>query len=189
MVSVRPRRSVLYMPGSNSRALEKALSLPCDGLILDLEDAVAPDAKDSARAQVAAAVKAGGFGGREVVVRVNAPGTPWFDADMAAALEAVPDAILVPKVNGSADIEMLRQRMGSGAPPLWIMIETPLALLNAAALAEAARGFVGAFVLGTNDLMKETGARFTPGRAGMLPWLSTALLAARAAGAAVPRAP
>lgn len=171
------------MPGSNSRALEKALTLPCDALVLDLEDAVAPDAKDMARVQVSAAVTAGGFGGREVVVRVNAPGTAWFEADMAAALEAKPDAILVPKVNGAADIEALCARMGRGAPPLWIMIETPLALLNAATLAEAARGHVAAFVLGTNDLMKETGARFTPGRAGMLPWLSTALLAARAAGA------
>src|SRR6188768_3758213 len=110
-MSFRPRRSVLYMPGSNARAIEKARSLPADGIILDLEDAVAPDAKAAARAQVAAAVKAGGFGSREVFIRVNGIDTPWHAEDMMAAAQAAPDAILVPKINHSDQLEMVGRRL------------------------------------------------------------------------------
>ncbi len=184
---IRPRRSVLYMPGSNARALEKAKTLPADAVILDLEDAVAPDAKDTARRQVADAVKAGGFGPREVVVRINGLDTVWGAADMAAAAQAGPDAILVPKVNSGADIARAAQAMAqAGAPPstaLWAMMETPLAMLQALDIAAAGpANRLAVFVMGTNDLAKETRARFVPGRAPMLSWLQTCLAAARAYG-------
>ena len=191
-MTFRPRRSVLYMPGSNARAIEKARSLPADGIILDLEDAVAPDAKTQARDQVAAAVKAGGFGGREVFIRVNGIDTPWHAEDMSAAARAAPDAILVPKVNNSVQLERLGRRlldMGAGKKTrIWAMIETPFAILNIADIAAAARDSetrLSGFVLGTNDLAKETSARLLPGRAPMLPWLTTCMLAARAYGLAI----
>jgi citrate lyase subunit beta/citryl-CoA lyase len=180
------------MPGSNARAIEKARTLPADGIILDLEDAVAPDAKPQARAQVAAAVKAGGFGGREVFIRVNGIDTPWHADDMHAAAHAAPDAILVPKVNKSEQLEMLGRRlldMGTGRKTrIWAMIETPFAILNIADIAAAAKDSetrLSGFVLGTNDLAKETLARLLPGRAPMLPWLTTCVLAARAYGLAI----
>src|SRR5215472_2634882 len=124
MQSIRPRRSVLYMPGSNARALEKARSLPADALILDLEDAVSPDAKDQARTQVAEAVKARGFGKREIIVRINALSTPWGERDLAAAVEAAPDAILVPKVSTTADLSAVEARLGGAVSSLalWAMI-------------------------------------------------------------------
>jgi citrate lyase subunit beta/citryl-CoA lyase len=191
-MSIRPRRSVLYMPGSNARAIEKARTLPADGIILDLEDAVAPDAKPQARAQVAAAVKAGGFGGREVFIRVNGIDTPWHAEDMHAAAHAAPDAILVPKVNNSGQLEMLGRRlldMGTDRKTrMWAMIETPFAILNITDIAAAAKDSetrLSGFVLGTNDLAKETSARLLPGRAPMLPWLTTCVLAARAYGIAI----
>jgi citrate lyase subunit beta/citryl-CoA lyase len=191
-MTIRPRRSVLYMPGSNARAIEKARSLPADGIILDLEDAVAPDAKTQARDQVAAAVKAGGFGGREVFIRVNGIDTPWHAEDMSAAARAAPDAILVPKVNNSVQLERLGRRlldMGAGKKTrIWAMIETPFAILNIADIAAAAKDSetrLSGFVLGTNDLAKETSARLLPGRAPMLPWLTTCMLAARAYGLAI----
>lgn len=186
-MSLRPRRSCLYMPGSNARALEKARALPADTLILDLEDAVAPDAKATARNQVAAAVKAGGFGKREIVIRVNGPQTPWGPEDMVAAAQAAPDAILVPKVSTPGDIMMAAKAMReAGAPEttrLWAMMETPLAMLNADSIARTAAdpaSRLSVFVMGTNDLAKETRARLTPGRPAMLAWLSTCVAAARA---------
>jgi citrate lyase subunit beta / citryl-CoA lyase len=186
-MSLRPRRSCLYMPGSNARALEKARALQADALILDLEDAVAPDAKAMARNQVADAVKAGGFGKREIVIRVNAPQTPWGKEDMIAAAQAAPDAILVPKVSTPGDIMMAAKAMReAGAPEktrLWAMMETPLAMLNADSIARTAAdpaSRLSVFVMGTNDLAKETRARLTPGRPSMLAWLSTCLAAARA---------
>ncbi|MXN65137.1 CoA ester lyase [Stappia sp. GBMRC 2046] len=185
----RPRRSVLYMPGSNARALEKAKTLDADTLILDLEDAVAPDAKDSAREAVVAAVKAGGYGHRELVIRINAADTPWGAADLEAAVAARPDAILIPKVSTAADIERIADRVNAGHAPakvkLWAMMETPLAMLNARDIAAAARNpetRLACFVMGTNDLAKETRARILPGRAPMMPWLMTCVAAARAYG-------
>ena len=186
---IRPRRSVLYMPGSNARALEKARSLPADALILDLEDAVAPEAKEAARAQVCAAVKAGGYGRREVVIRVNALDTPWGKADLAAAAGAAPDAVLVPKPGSGADIETAAQALASAGAPdktrLWAMIETPLAILNVAAIAAAAKrpaARLACFVMGTNDLVKETRADISQSRRPALYWLSAAITAARAYG-------
>jgi citrate lyase subunit beta/citryl-CoA lyase len=189
-MTIRPRRSVLYMPGANARALEKAKTLAVDSLILDLEDAVAPDAKQLARDQVVAAVKAGGFGEREVIIRINALNSPWGEADLAAAVAAAPDGILVPKVGSAANILTVAaelDRLGASArTAVWAMIETPTAILNAREIAATARqkggGRLTCFVLGTNDLAKETRARLVPGRAPMLAWLSTAVLAARAYG-------
>ena len=123
MSTARPRRSALYMPASNPRAIEKARELPCDVVILDLEDAVAPDCKDEARANALAAVQAGGFGPREVVIRANGLDTPWGEADLAAAAEARPDAVLVPKVSAPADLAAVRTRVGADLP-IWAMIET-----------------------------------------------------------------
>ncbi|MCU4178833.1 CoA ester lyase [Bosea sp. BH3] len=189
MTKIHPRRSALYMPGSNARALEKARELPADVLILDLEDAVAPDAKAAAREQVCAAVKAGGYGRRELVIRVNGLDTPWFKDDLAAAAEAGPDAILIPKVSSPETLQQVGTLLeGLWAAPgirVWAMVETPLAILDIERIARAARDRrtrLSCFVMGTNDLAKETRARFLPGRGPMLPWLTSALLAARAHG-------
>jgi citrate lyase subunit beta/citryl-CoA lyase len=188
-MTIRPRRSVLYMPGSNARAIEKARTLPADGLILDLEDAVAPDAKEAARAQVLEAVKAGGFGPREVFVRVNGIGTPWFADDLAAFAHAAPDAILVPKIQSAEQLEHVGTRLldlhADRRIRIWAMIETPLAVFNIAAIAVAARDSesrLAGFVLGTNDLAKETRARIVPGRGPMVPWLMACVAAAHAYG-------
>jgi len=189
MTTIRPRRSALYMPGSNARALEKAKSLPADTLIFDLEDAVAPDAKGTAREQVRTAVQAGGYGPRETVIRINALNTPWAENDLAAAAMAAPDAILVPKVSSPETLVAVGIRLRRlGAPErtrVWAMIETPLAVLEAEAIASAAHDVdsrLSCFVMGTNDLAKETRARLLPGRAAMLPWLMGVLAAARAYG-------
>ena len=188
-MTIRPRRSVLYMPGSNARAIEKARTLPVDGVILDLEDAVAPDAKATARAQVVQAVRAGGFGHREVMIRVNGFDSPWFADDLDAAVAARPDAVLVPKVSTPDQIEMIGQRLFDMHADLhvrvWAMIETPAAIFNIRALAaeaEDSESRLAGFVIGTNDLAKETRARLVPGRAPMLPWLSACVLAAHAYG-------
>ncbi len=188
-MTIRPRRSMLYMPGSNARALEKAKTLPADGVILDLEDSVAPDAKEAARAQVATAVKAGGFGTREVVIRINGVDTPWHAEDLTAAAHAAPDAILVPKVQDPDTLEMIGRRlldMGTDHKTrVWAMIETPLALFNILAIAAEARDSesrLAVLVMGTNDLAKDTRARLVPGRAPMLAWLSTCVAAARIHG-------
>jgi citrate lyase subunit beta/citryl-CoA lyase len=185
-MTIRPRRSVLYMPGSNARAIEKAKTLAADGIVLDLEDSVAPDAKESARDQVVAAVKAGGFGKREVFVRVNGVDTPWHADDLAAAAHAAPDAILVPKVSNPEMLEMIGRRLLDMGTPhktrVWAMIETPLAIFNILAIAAEARDSearLSGFILGTNDLAKDTRARLVPGRTPMLPWLSQSVLAAR----------
>jgi citrate lyase subunit beta/citryl-CoA lyase len=175
------------MPGSNARALEKARTLPADTLILDLEDAVAPDRKGAARDGVCAAVAGGGYGTRELVIRVNALDTPWGEGDLAAAAAAGPDAILIPKVSSPEDLAAVGIRLRRlGAPErtrVWAMVETPLAILRVEAIASAARDVdsrLACFVMGTNDLAKETRARLVPGRAPMLPWLMQALAAARA---------
>jgi citrate lyase subunit beta/citryl-CoA lyase len=188
-MTIRPRRSVLYMPGSNARALEKAKTLPADGIILDLEDSVAPDAKESARRQVADAVKAGGFGSREVFVRVNGVDTPWHADDLVAAAAAAPDVILVPKVSNPDTLELIGRRlldMGTHHKTrVWAMIETPLAIFNILSIASAARDSetrLAGFIMGTNDLAKDTRARLLPGRAPMLPWLSNCVAAARIHG-------
>jgi citrate lyase subunit beta / citryl-CoA lyase len=188
-MTIRPRRSVLYMPGSNARALEKAKTLPADGVILDLEDSVAPDAKEAARTQVADAVKAGGFGAREVFIRVNGVDTPWHADDLSAAAHAAPDAILVPKVSGPDTLELIGRRLLDmhidHKTRVWAMIETPLAIFNILAIAAEARDSesrLAGFVMGTNDLAKDTRARLVPGRAPMLSWLSTCVAAARIHG-------
>lgn len=184
---MRPRRSVLFMPGSNARAMEKARSLPADVVILDLEDAVAPDAKEPARAQVVAAVRAGGYGRREVVVRVNGLGTPWGAADLAGAATAGADAVLLPKVeSGQSVADALRVLDGHGGPAaldVWCMVETPRGVLHAAAIASAGPR-VAALVMGTSDLTKDLHARHTRDRVPLLASLSLCVLAARAAGVA-----
>lgn len=188
-IAARPRRSVLYMPGSNARALEKAREIPADALILDLEDAVAPDAKEEARAQVCAAVKQGGYGKREIAIRVNGLDTPWGRADIEAAVAAGPDAILVPKINSAADVERAEHALSEagarGDIQLWCMIETPLAMLNIQAIAAKARepgSRMSVWVMGTNDIAKELRAAHTPDRVPMLASLGLALIAARAYG-------
>ncbi len=182
---VRPRRSALYMPASNARAVEKARSLPCDVVILDLEDAVAPEAKPDARVAAVAAVKAGGFGRREVVIRVNGLSTPWGADDLAAAAEAGPDAVLVPKVNSPADVEAYDRALAAAPATtrLWAMIETCPAMFDLLGIAAAsARTRLAAFTMGINDLAKEMKARQTPGREAFVPFLSMAVAAARAHG-------
>ena len=188
-MTIRPRRSVLYMPGSNARAIEKARTLPADAVILDLEDSVAPDAKAAARKQVIEAVTAGGFGAREVIVRVNGLDTPWHVDDITAAARAAPDAILVPKISTPQQLEGIGQRLfdlhTNHRTRVWAMIETPLAIFNILALAAEAddsESRLAAFVMGTNDLAKETRARIVPGRAPMVPWLMTCVAAARTHG-------
>lgn len=185
---IRPRRSVLYMPGSNPRALEKAKTLPADALILDLEDATAPEKKDEARDLVCAAVREGGYGGREIAVRINGLDTPWGMADLKAAVKAAPDAILVPKVSAPAmvvEVEKLMQDLrADDKTRIWAMMETPLGMLHAEAIA-ASSTRLDCFVMGTNDLAKDLRARFVPGRAPLLPSLGLCLLAARAYGLAI----
>lgn len=188
MSEFTPLRSVLYMPSSNERALEKAKSIPCDGLILDLEDAIAPDAKSAAREAAAAAAASGDYGRRTVTIRVNGIGTEWHDDDIVAASQAGPAAIVVPKVGSAEEVHRLVDAMEqAGAPDhtrLWAMVETPVAILDALAIARSSER-LGAFVLGTNDLVKELYAEHVPGRAPILASLHTALLAGRAAGIAV----
>jgi citrate lyase subunit beta/citryl-CoA lyase len=177
------------MPGSNARALDKAKTLPADGVILDLEDSVAPQAKETARQQVVDAVKAGGFGDREVFIRINGVDTPWHADDLSAAAQAAPDVILVPKVSNSETLELIGRRMldmgTDHKTRVWAMIETPLAIFNILSIAAAARDSetrLAGFVMGTNDLAKDTRARLVPGRAPMLTWLSMCVAAARIHG-------
>jgi len=184
----RPRRSVLYMPASNDRALEKAKSIPCDALILDLEDAVAPEAKPAARDAACAAAASGAYGHRELTIRVNGADTEWHRDDLAAACAAGPDAIVVPKVDSAAAVLGLVEAMASyGAPDhtrLWAMVETPLAMLHAEEIASASDRLT-VLVMGTNDLAKELYAEHVPGRHPLLPGLGLALLAARATGRSI----
>jgi citrate lyase subunit beta/citryl-CoA lyase len=185
--TIRPRRSALYMPGSNARALEKARTLPADVIIIDLEDAVAPEAKPTARQQACAAIKAKGFGSRAVVLRVNGLDTPWAADDLSAAIVAGPDAVLIPKVASPEQLQAVGNKI-SRAPralAVWAMIETAQAILNIAAVAASAKDAstrLTTLVLGTNDIAKETRARFVPGRLPWLTALSQVILAGRAQG-------
>lgn len=186
--TVRPRRSVLYMPGSNARALEKGRGLPADALILDLEDAVAPDAKATARQQIAEAVKAGGYGRRELIIRINGLDTPWGDDDLEAVAACGADAILLPKVESAAMVKDLERRMdAAGAPPamgIMCMMETSLGMLHAEAVA-AASARTTCLVMGTSDLVKDLQAAHTETRLPVLTSLSLCILAARAYGLAI----
>lgn len=178
MSDLAPRRSVLYLPASNARALAKAKTIHADALIFDLEDAVVPDAKLNAREQAVAAVRSGAYGGRELTIRCNGLDTPWGRDDLAAAAAAGPAAVVIPKVSGPAQLDEVAALTGSTR--LWAMVETPAALF--AIRAVAAHPAVDVLVLGTNDLAKELRAALVPGRAPLLPHLATALLGARDAG-------
>jgi citrate lyase subunit beta / citryl-CoA lyase len=178
-MTARPRRSALYMPASNAKAIAKARTLPCDVVILDLEDAVAPEMKDAARAQALAALGEGGFGGREIVVRANALSTPWGEDDLAALSGAGADAVLVPKIDGAGDIAACVDALGT-ATPLWVMIETARSVLRLEEIASAAG--VAGFVMGTNDLAKEIGMQPGTDRLPFLGFIANAVAAARAYG-------
>jgi citrate lyase subunit beta/citryl-CoA lyase len=186
---IRPRRSLLFMPGSNARALEKARNLPADGIILDLEDSVAPEAKGMARDQIAQAIAVGGFGKREILIRVNTLDSPWWIDDIAMAGKARPDGILVPKVSSVEDLTVIADRLGTinadSSIRVWAMIETARAVLHAEELAAASRNpetRLAGFVFGPNDISRETRIRMLPGRAAMIPMITHCILAARAYG-------
>ncbi len=183
--ALRPRRSALYLPGANGRALEKAETLPTDALILDLEDAVAPDAKADARRRVCTAAASGGYGSREVTIRVNGIGTQWHDDDLRAVAEAGPAAVVVPKINSAADVHAIERALEAGGAPdhttIWAMLETPVAMLHAEEITTASER-LSVLVMGTNDLAKELRAEHVPGRAPLLTGLSLAVLATRLAG-------
>ncbi|MGJ5076850.1 HpcH/HpaI aldolase/citrate lyase family protein [Bradyrhizobium oligotrophicum] len=186
---IRPRRSLLFMPGSNARALEKGRNLPADGLILDLEDSVAPDAKAAARDQIAKAVAADGYGKRELLIRINSLDTAWWSDDVAMAGQAATDGILVPKVSTVEDLRLVTDRLAEvGADPalkVWAMIETARAVLDADLLAATVHeggSRLAGFVFGPNDISRETRIRMLPGRSTMLPMISHCILATRAHG-------
>ncbi len=185
---VRPRRSAIYMPGSNARALEKAKTLPADCLIFDLEDAVAPDAKEDARTTVCEAVRAGGYGKRELIIRVNGLATPWGHSDLVAAVTSGADAVLLPKIEEAGTVRHAEGVLSSGGGPedtaIWCMIETPHGVLNAADIA-GADPRVACFVMGTSDLSKDLNAQHTRMRLPMMTSLGICLLAARAHGLAI----
>lgn len=182
---VRPRRSVLYMPGANTRALEKARTLPADALIFDLEDAVAPDAKEAARGNVVAAAQSGAYGKREIAIRCNGLATPWGKADIAAIARSGADALLVPKVESAAEVATVVSLLdAAGAPSsmaVWAMMETPKGILRAEEVA-GSHPRLALFVMGTNDLVKDMRARHTPMRLPMVTALGLGMLAARAHG-------
>ncbi len=182
---LRPRRSVLYMPGANERALEKAQTIPADALILDLEDAVAPNAKDEARDRVCTAASSGAYGQRDVAIRANGIGTPWHDADLKAIAAAGPGAVVVPKIDSAAEVHQIERALEAGGAPdhtrIWAMLETPVAMLHAEEICSASER-LAVLVMGTNDLAKELRATHVPGRQPLLAGLSLCLLAARAAG-------
>ncbi len=188
-MTLRPRRSILYVPGDNARALEKTQSLAADAIIIDLEDSVAPSNKEQARVQAMEAIRQGGFGSREIILRVNPIETPWGMADLHAALNAAPHAILVPKVSQPGDIiGTAKVVKASGAADhirLWAMIETPMGVINAREIAACGPdpdNRLSCFVLGTNDLLKESRARSSNQRFAVVPWLAMTLVAARAYG-------
>ena len=186
MSDLRPRRSVLYMPSSNAKALEKAKTIPCDAIIFDLEDAVAPDAKPAARDAAVAAVSSGEYGGRELTIRCNGLATPWGADDIAAAGAAGPSAVVIPKVGGRAELDAVAAALdaaGGGATTIWAMVETPTAIFDVRDIAAHPR--VSALVMGTNDLAKEIGAPLVPGRSNLTGYLATAVLAAREAGKSI----
>jgi len=182
----RPRRSVLYMPSSNAKALEKAKTIPCDGIIFDLEDAVAPDAKPDARQAAVAAVTSGAYGRRELTIRCNGLATPWGADDIATAGAASPSAVVIPKIDGTADLDAVAAGLdaaGGTDTMIWAMVETPTAIFDVRRLAAHER--VPVLVLGTNDLARELRAPLLAGRANLLPHLMTAVLGAREAGKVV----
>lgn len=185
--NVRPRRSVLYMPAANERALEKAKSIPADALIFDLEDAVAPDAKVTARHQAVAAAGSGLYGNREITIRCNGLDTPWGADDLAAVAGSGADAVVIPKVGSLNRLDDVCDRLDKARAPddlsVWAMIETPAAILDCRALANHER--VAVLVMGTNDLIKELRANPGPDRSALLPHLAHAVLAAREAGVAI----
>lgn len=189
-MSIRPRRSLLYMPGSNPRALDKARSLPADGLILDMEDSVAPDAKALAREQIGAALAQGGYGHRELMVRINALSSEWGAADIAAicAYPTAPDAVLIPKIDTASDVVAAIEAFEKAGCPdsvaMWIMAETPLCILNIAAVAAAHPRLAG-MVMGTSDLSKDTRVRHTRDRLGFITALNLCVYAARAHGLSI----
>lgn len=184
-IATKPFRSLLYIPGSKERALEKATSLPADGIIFDLEDAVAPDEKANARALVADTLVRRDYGNRALMVRINGYETAWYKDDLAAICAVGPEAILLPKVNAGADIEWLADYLDKqpacAHTAIWAMMETPMGVLNAAEIAASSPRLAG-FVLGTNDLVKDMGARHTLDRAPVMTSLGLCLLAARAYG-------
>lgn len=182
MTTQRPRRSALYMPASNARAIDKAREIPCDVVILDLEDAVAPDAKETARQQAIDAVKAGGFGSRELVIRVNGLSTPWGRDDLAAAAAVAPDAILAPKVSSPEDVQAYAAALGDETA-LWAMIETCASIFNLQAIAASAQSQrLTTWVIGSNDLAKEMGCQLDTQRQAILGLLSLAVAAAKGNG-------
>lgn len=189
-MTIRPRRSLLYMPGSNARALEKARSLPADGLILDMEDSVAPDAKNVAREQIGAALAEGGYGHRELIVRINGLATEWGLGDIEALSRytTAPDAVLIPKIDSAEDVHAAIAAMEKAGCPdsiaIWIMAETPRCILNIAEIADADSRLAG-MVLGTSDLSKDTRVRHTPDRLGFIAALNLCVYAARASGLTV----
>jgi citrate lyase subunit beta/citryl-CoA lyase len=181
--ALRPRRSVLYMPSSNPKALDKAKTIPCDAIIFDLEDAVAPDAKPAARDAAVAAVGSGDYGSRELTIRCNGLATPWGADDLAAAGAAHPSAVVVPKVGSRAEVDTIAAALdaaGGTDTAIWAMIETPTAIFDVRAIAAHPR--VAVLVMGTNDLAREIGAPQIAGRSNLTPYLATAVLAAREAG-------
>lgn len=182
----RPRRSVLFVPAANARAIDKVAALPADAVIFDLEDSVGPGERESARANLVGRVRGGGFGRREVVVRVSAADSAAFDGDLAAALACRPDAVLLPKVDDAAMLRATADRLAAAAAParLWAMVETPRAILAVAAIA-AADPRLACLVVGPNDLARLTGVAMRPGRAALVPWLMAVVTAARAFGLAV----
>jgi len=175
---------VLYVPGSNARAIEKARELPADALILDLEDAVAPDVKEQARRRVCEAVCGRGFGDREIVVRINALSTAWGEADLDAALQAAPDGILIPKVSGAGDLCAVEARVSRAGIALWAMIETPRAIVDIASIAGAG-GRLACLVMGTNDLIKDMRGVHMPSRENLAAALGLSVAAARAFGVSI----
>ncbi len=183
--SMRPRRSLLFMPGSNQRALDKGREVAADGLIMDLEDGVAPKAKEAARARIAAAIAGGGYGSRELVVRINGFGTEWFEDDIAALAKSGADALLIPKVGGAETVKAAdRLLSAAGAPTglgLWCMIETAAGVLSAGDIAVASPR-LQAFLIGAADLSKDLHALHTPDRLPLLTSIGLCILAARAHG-------
>lgn len=183
MSKLRPRRSVLYMPAANERALEKAKTIASDALIFDLEDAVSPESKDAARENAVKAASSGDYGKREITIRCNGLDTPWGAADIVAAAKSCASSIVIPKVNNAAEVDEVSKHLdAAGAPKemtIWAMVETPAAIFNAREIASHPR--VAVLVMGTNDLVKELRAVQVPGRAPVISHLATALLAAREA--------
>ena len=187
MSTYRPRRSVLYMPAANERALEKAKDIQADALIFDLEDAVAPDSKEVAREQACAAAASSEYGNRELTIRCNGLDTPWGKNDVLAAAAAGPAAVVIPKVDGSSYLDEISELLNQGGAPsstqIWAMVETPIGILHVEEIARHER--MSVMVMGTNDMAKELRASITADRRALLPYLAMCLLSARAAGVAI----